>query len=211
MATKDILVVDDEVGIRELLSEILFDEGYRIHLAENAEQARNFRGNHVPDLVLLDIWMPDTDGLTLLKEWVEQDLLTMPVIMMSGHGTIETAMEAMRIGASDFLEKPIALQKLLATVAKAIQKGAPALGSKPAAASPAEPKSENGTHMSLPLDLPLREAREYFDSVYFNYQMQKENGNISRIAEKAGIERTHLYRKLKQLGIKPIKRNAAES
>ena len=123
MATKDILVVDDEVGIRELLSEILFDEGYRIHLAENASQARSFREQHVPDLVLLDIWMPDTDGLTLLKEWVERGQLTMPVIMMSGHGTIETAMEAMRIGASDFLEKPIALQKLLATVAKAIQYG----------------------------------------------------------------------------------------
>ncbi len=120
MSTKNILVVDDEVGIRELLSEILFDEGYRIHLAENAAQARNFREQHVPDLVLLDIWMPDTDGLTLLKEWVAQERLTMPVVMMSGHGTIETAMEAMRIGASDFLEKPIALQKLLTTVARAI-------------------------------------------------------------------------------------------
>ena len=211
MATKEILVVDDEVGIRELLSEILFDEGYRIHLAENAEQARSFRANNVPDLVLLDIWMPDTDGLTLLKEWVEQELLTMPVIMMSGHGTIETAMEAMRIGASDFLEKPVALQKLLATVAKAIQKGAPIPG-LPTVETPVEQvKDEGGTYMSLPLDLPLREAREYFDSAYFNYQMQKENGNISRIAEKAGIERTHLYRKLKQLGIKPLKKNSGES
>jgi DNA-binding NtrC family response regulator len=194
MATRDILVVDDEVGIRELLSEILFDEGYRIHLAENATQARAFREHHAPDLVLLDIWMPDTDGLTLLKEWVEHNLLTMPVIMMSGHGTIETAMEAMRIGATDFLEKPIALQKLLATVAKAIQRGVPAVGTQSLKAA------------QLQLDLPLREAREHFDSLYFNYQMQKENGNISRIAEKAGIERTHLYRKLKQLGIKPLKK-----
>ena len=102
MATKDILVVDDEVGIRELLSEILFDEGYRVHLAENATQARSFREHRTPDLVLLDIWMPDMDGLTLLKEWVEQERLTMPVVMMSGHGTIETAMEAMRIGATGF-------------------------------------------------------------------------------------------------------------
>ena len=93
MATKEILVVDDEVGIRELLSEILFDEGYRVHLAENAQQAREFRINKTPDLVLLDIWMPDMDGLSLLKEWVSQELLTMPVIMMSGHGTIETALE----------------------------------------------------------------------------------------------------------------------
>ncbi len=207
MAAKEILVVDDEMGIRELLSEILFDEGYRIQLAENATQARAFREQRVPDLVLLDIWMPDTDGLTLLKEWVAQDKLTMPVIMMSGHGTIETAMEAMRIGASDFLEKPIALQKLLATVAKAIQQGVPKI-------KEAEPEAENileaCTQVSLQLDLPLREAREQFDSLYFNYQMQKENGNISRIAEKAGIERTHLYRKLKQLGIKPLKKSFSE-
>lgn len=210
MATKDILVVDDEVGIRELLSEILFDEGYRIHLAENAAQARSFREQQAPDLVLLDIWMPDTDGLTLLKEWVAQDRLTMPVIMMSGHGTIETAMEAMRIGASDFLEKPIALQKLLATVAKAIKQGVPTIGTQPAETPNAYPEEEI-VQTALPLDLPLREAREHFDSLYFNYQMQKENGNISRIAEKAGIERTHLYRKLKQLGIKPIKKASAEN
>lgn len=210
MATKDILVVDDEVGIRELLSEILFDEGYRIHLAENATQARSFREHQVPDLVLLDIWMPDTDGLTLLKEWVAQERLTMPVIMMSGHGTIETAMEAMRIGASDFLEKPIALQKLLTTVAKAIQQGVPAIGSLPLATK-AEIGNGDFDQMPLPLDLPLREAREHFDSLYFNYQMQKENGNISRIAEKAGIERTHLYRKLKQLGIKPLKKGTGDS
>ncbi|KXS31738.1 MAG: Two component transcriptional regulator, Fis family, partial [Candidatus Gallionella acididurans] len=113
MESKRILVVDDEIGIRELLSEILFDEGYQVHMAENAEQARAYRNESEPDLVLLDIWMPDTDGITLLREWVDQDLLTMPVVMMSGHGTIETAVEATRIGAVDFLEKPIALQKLL--------------------------------------------------------------------------------------------------
>lgn len=208
--TKEILVVDDEVGIRELLSEILFDEGYRVHLAENATQARNIRERQQLDLVLLDIWMPDTDGLSLLKEWVAEDKLTMPVIMMSGHGTIETAMEAMRIGATDFLEKPIALQKLLATVAKAIQRGiAPPAPEKTDAVAAAQ-EDEGCAQVSLQLDLPLREAREQFDSLYFNYQMQKENGNISRIAEKAGIERTHLYRKLKQLGIKPLKKNSGE-
>jgi len=121
MTAKRILVVDDEVGIRELLAEILFDEGYQAVLAENAAQARAYRHEHEPDLVLLDIWMPDTDGVTLLKEWVEQDLLTMPVVMMSGHGTIETAVEATRIGAMDFLEKPIALQKLLDTVAQSLR------------------------------------------------------------------------------------------
>ncbi len=209
--SKQILIVDDEVGIRELLAEILFDEGYQVQLAENAEQARLFRHEHEPDLVLLDIWMPDTDGVTLLKEWVEQDLLTMPVVMMSGHGTIETAVEATRIGAVDFLEKPISMQKLLATVALALKEG-----------TPRAPQHANGTdsvqHLMieidgttkkfpLHLDLPLREAREHFDAIYFDYHLQREAGNVSRVAEKIGLERTHLYRKLKQLGIKFNKKN----
>ncbi len=116
-----ILVVDDEIGIRELLSEILADEGHDVLLAENAAAARRQRNEKRPDLVLLDIWMPDTDGISLLKEWNTGGLLTMPVVMMSGHGTIDTAVEATRIGAVDFLEKPIALQKLLATVKKALK------------------------------------------------------------------------------------------
>ena len=94
------LVVDDEIGIRELLSEILSDEGYDVKLAENAGAARAFRSQLRPDLVLLDIWMPDTDGITLLKEWASTGQLTMPVVMMSGHGTIDTAVEATRIGAA---------------------------------------------------------------------------------------------------------------
>ncbi len=211
MTTKDILVVDDEVGIRELLSEILFDEGYRVHLAENAAQALSFRERSAPDLVLLDIWMPEMDGLTLLKEWVAQEQLTMPVVMMSGHGTIETALEAMRIGAADFLEKPIALQKLLTAVAKAIQLGVPNPKKPVTEEQSAEVERDDSVQISLRLDIPLREAREQFDSLYFNHQMQKEGGNIARIAEKIGIERTHLYRKLKQLGIKPIKRGSDES
>ena len=116
-----ILVVDDEVGIRELLSEILADEGHQVLVAENAGGARRLRESQRPDLVLLDIWMPDTDGITLLKEWAASGQLTMPVVMMSGHGTIETAVEATRIGALDFLEKPIALQRLLATVKRALR------------------------------------------------------------------------------------------
>lgn len=120
MSGKQILVVDDEAGIRELLFEILNEEGYRVELAENAGTAREARHSHRPDLVLLDIWMPDSDGITLLKEWASSGQLTMPVVMMSGHGTIDTAVEATRIGAFDFLEKPIALQKLLATVNRAL-------------------------------------------------------------------------------------------
>ncbi|MDO8350482.1 MAG: response regulator [Gallionella sp.] len=208
--SKQILVVDDEVGIRELLAEILFDEGYQVHLAENAEQARAYRHEFEPDLVLLDIWMPDTDGVMLLKEWVEQDLLTMPVVMMSGHGTIETAVEATRIGAVDFLEKPISLQKLLNTVAKAIKEGA-AIIKTPVAVDVAQNLvvEIDGATMNfpLPLDLPLREAREHFDAIYFDYHLQKEAGNVSRVAEKIGLERTHLYRKLKQLGIKVTKKS----
>ena len=120
-----ILVVDDEVGIRELLSEILRDEGHQVRLAQNASEARQIRGRLRPDLVLLDIWMPDTDGITLLKEWASTGQLTMPVVMMSGHGTIDTAVEATRIGAYAFLEKPIALQKLLSTVGSALRQGTP--------------------------------------------------------------------------------------
>lgn len=122
-STNQILVVDDEVGIRELLFEILRDEGYAVRLAENAQSARVARKETRPDLVLLDIWMPDTDGITLLKEWAGSGMLTMPVVMMSGHGTIDSAVEATRIGAFDFLEKPISLPKLLATVGKALAGG----------------------------------------------------------------------------------------
>ena len=120
-----ILVVDDEVGIRELLSEILIDEGYDVRLAENAQAARKARQEMRPDLVLLDIWMPDTDGISLLKEWHSSGQLSMPVVMMSGHGTIDTAVEATRFGACDFLEKPVSLQKLLGTVQKALKFDAP--------------------------------------------------------------------------------------
>ncbi|MDO8463636.1 MAG: response regulator [Gallionella sp.] len=213
MANKQILVVDDEIGIRELLSEILFDEGYQVHLAENAAQARDFRSEREPDMVLLDIWMPEVDGITLLKEWVEQDLLTMPVVMMSGHGTIETAVEATRIGAVDFLEKPIALQKLLSTIVKTLRDGAP----KPPVQHVEEQSQKITLNIdgqmlpfSLPLDLPLREAREHFDALYFDYHLRKETGNVSRVADKVGLERTHLYRKLKQLGIKFVKKGAED-
>jgi DNA-binding NtrC family response regulator len=213
MTTKQILVVDDEIGIRELLAEILFDEGYQVHLAESAEQARVYRNAREPDLVLLDIWMPVTDGVELLKEWAEQDLLTMPVVMMSGHGTIETAVEATRIGAVDFLEKPISLQKLLSTVARAINIEVAHLVEAPKETQKNLTVEIAGVEKqyALPLDMPLRQARDYFDAIYFQYHLQKEDENISRMAEKIGVERTHLYRKLKQLGIKLTKRAVPDS
>ena len=128
----NILVVDDEIGIRELLSEILSDEGHVVTTAESAAAARALRRETAPDLILLDIWMPDTDGVTLLKEWVASGQLSAPVIMMSGHATLETAGEATRLGALDFLEKPIALARLLSAVREGIEHGQRARGSRPA-------------------------------------------------------------------------------
>jgi DNA-binding NtrC family response regulator len=258
MAT--ILVVDDELGIRALLSEILTDEGHTVELAENAAQARAVRERLRLDLVLLDIWMPDVDGVTLLKEWGTTGQLTMPVIMMSGHGTIDTAVEATKYGAMAFLEKPITLQKLLRAVEQGLAKpapapatqarvayaqalpggangaGAPGHGALPAGmaamGAPAAPtvfradghavngltldpalNGGNSIHATaalsnlLPsmqafeLDRPLREARDAFEKSYFEFHLAKENGSMTRVAEKTGLERTHLYRKLKQLGV----------
>jgi len=249
MAT--ILVVDDELGIRALLSEILSDEGHSVEVAENAAKARILREQCKPDLVLLDIWMPDVDGVTLLKEWSAGGQLTMPVIMMSGHGTIDTAVEATKFGAQSFLEKPITMQKLLRAVEQGLTKPSPraAAPTPPvhlatvtpitAAASyanmssvvspvrnelvggdaphnhsagaygaPATNHAANGTaHMgpsheqSFELDRPLREARDDFERAYFEFHLAREGGSMTRVAEKTGLERTHLYRKLKQLGV----------
>ncbi|MDO9314571.1 MAG: response regulator [Burkholderiaceae bacterium] len=217
MAT--ILVVDDELGIRALLSEILTDEGHSIELAENAAQARAARERNRPDLVLLDIWMPDVDGITLLKEWNSSALLTMPVIMMSGHGTIDTAVEATKNGAVAFLEKPITLQKLLRAVEQGLAKPAAARTSMNVTALRGDAHISVTTHsghvamtsvsmiagpqpeQSFDLDRPLREARDAFEKSYFEFHLAQENGSMTRVAEKTGLERTHLYRKLKQLGV----------
>jgi len=222
-----ILVVDDEIGIRELLFEILYDEGHTVELAENAAQARAARQRVRPDLVLLDIWMPDTDGVTLLREWGSQGLLDMPVIMMSGHATIDTAVEATRIGAVDFLEKPITLQRLLKTISNGLNRtkpvfsarqsesahgpggdGAPAGGGTQAqTAAREEEQKPAGLSGDISLDQPLREARDAFERIYFEYHLSRENHSMTRVSERTGLERTHLYRKLKQLGIESRKRN----
>ena len=215
-----ILVVDDELGIRALLSEILADEGHTVELAENAAQARAVRERLRPDLVLLDIWMPDVDGITLLKEWGATSLLSMPVIMMSGHGTIDTAVEATKHGAIAFLEKPITLQKLLRAVEQALAKPAQRIAAAVAGQrvdlsgtgavhGVVSVMSEVGAYIdpgpqaeqNFSLDRPLREARDAFEKSYFEFHLAKENGSMTRVAEKTGLERTHLYRKLKQLGV----------
>lgn len=286
-----ILVVDDEIGIRELLSEILGDEGHEVLQAENASQARAARQKQRPDLVLLDIWMPDTDGIALLREWSEAGLLDMPVIMMSGHATVEMASQATRLGAIGFLEKPIALQKLLSAVQNGLQgksalpasaqrypqaataldgtgSGSPPMKSLGTADSPLAPAHDNhalqaardpmtseafirqasadasvtnqfsdpaGTAYPEPssqaragslaspwglspatdrdnsspsarlaqlsFDQPLRDARDAFERLYFEHHLAREGGSMTRVAERTGLERTHLYRKLKQLGV----------
>ncbi len=227
----NILVVDDEMGIRELLSEILGDEGHVVTTAEDANSARELRLANTPDLVLLDIWMPDTDGVTLLKEWQRDGLLTMPVIMMSGHATIDTAVEATRIGAMNFLEKPISLQKLLRTVQQGLARGhdnargtlVPPSAGRPLLAQekmtlvpqiqPANGYHSAGSPVTIPgfgvpdnefrvsFELPLREARDAFERAYFEHHLVREGGSMTRVAERTGLERTHLYRKLKQLGV----------
>lgn len=123
MRATQILVVDDEADIRDMVQEILTEEGYEVRVAGNAAEARAARSKHQPDLVLLDIWMPDMDGISLLKEWTREDLLSFPVVIMSGHGTVETAIEATKLGALDFVEKPLSLAKLLRTVEHAIEIG----------------------------------------------------------------------------------------
>jgi len=229
----DILVVDDEIGIRELLSEVLQDEGHIVSLAENASQARELHLSKRHDLVLLDIWMPDTDGVSLLKEWSAQQQLTLPVIMMSGHATIETAVEATRIGAIDFLEKPIALAKLLQTIDAALarkpvqlpaasanlhyanrqsseteydtfelaNKASPAAQETPQAPALSSQETAMNALERIDLNGPLRLARDAFERAYLIYHLENEKGSMTRVAERTGLERTHLYRKIRQLGI----------
>ncbi len=253
MAT--ILVVDDEVGIRELLSEILSDEGHEIVLANNAAAARLVYTKQMLDLVLLDIWMPDMDGMSLLREWTSHQVLYCPVIMMSGHASLDTAVEAQNLGAVGFLEKPITLHKLLSTVHKVLSKGvtkknlvlnaqtSPSVGTVNFTASTIKILTDTQTNISddfrininkdinkdfeksivsqenpntvvieplsvwhdalskIPLDTGLRDFREAVERIYFNYVLHNEQWSMTRVAEIAGLERTHLYRKLKQLDI----------
>ena len=219
-----ILIVDDEIGIRELLSEILDEEGYTVYAAENAEAARVLMSQEQFDLILLDIWMPDTDGITLLKEWGVRKMLNCPVIMMSGHGTIETAVEATKFGALAFLEKPISMQKLLDSVRHGLDvKNRISAFSKyqPAAVQvqPTQPvnfdaqeKQEEmpklvvpGADMVIDFSKTLREVREKKKKAYLLALMRHESYQMTRVARHAGLERTHLYRKLKALNMEIVR------
>lgn len=212
-----ILIVDDELGIREMLSDILTDEGHTVYTADSAEAARVFMAQDTYDLILLDIWMPNTDGITLLKEWGQRRMLHCPVVMMSGHGTIENAVEATRFGALSFLEKPISMQKLLSTVEHALVVGqrqnafakyhqqkevpqqAPVRPSVPTHLESLPVLQVPGTDITLDFNRPLRELRDDFEKAYLSCVMSHENCQMTRVARHAGLERTHLYRKLKLL------------
>jgi DNA-binding NtrC family response regulator len=145
MSAAHILVVDDESDIRSLLKEILSEEGYEVDVAANAVQARASRARQTPDLVLLDIWMPDVDGISLLREWSAANADGCPVVMMSGHGTVETAVEATRLGAFDYVEKPLSLTKLLRTVERALDAG--------------KRRRQSGKLLAPPLMVPVGKSR----------------------------------------------------
>ena len=164
MSQAHILVVDDEPDIRELVSEILEDEGYEIAVAENGEAARAQFARRTPDLVLLDIWMPDVDGITLLREWSSGNGLECPIVVMSGHGSVETAIEATRLGAHDFVQKPISLARLLSVVSQALEAGrktekpaapATAVVSEPIGSSAVMTLLRNKAEQAAQHDLPV--------------------------------------------------------
>ena len=206
----NVLVVDDEVGIRELFSEILSDEGYTVSVAANSVEARRALHTCAPDVILLDLWLPDTDGMSLLKEWASQGPLPCPVIMMSGHANIDMAVEATKFGAYSFLEKPTSIKTLTealraALAAKQTMERTASAHPKNSSAAQSEKKQQDSHAASLgnqiDFSLPLREARDQFERAYFTHLLEQENYSMTRVAAKAQLERTHLYRKLRQLGI----------
>ncbi len=217
MAKKKILIVDDEVDIRNLVRDILSDEGYATLVAENSKQVYDLMGKDKPDLVVLDIWLRDSrhDGLQILEVLKAQgsQFIDIPVVMISGHGTIETAVNAIKIGAYDFIEKPFKSDRLLLMVKRALEASAlklenAELRAKQAAAVEkvnvahgAENKSgDKGVPaMGELLALPLREAREAFEREYLTSQVERFAGNISKTAQFIGMERSALHRKIKIL------------
>ena len=248
MNMKKILVVDDELGIRILLSEILEDEGYEVHTAEDATSARQLVNTISFDLILLDIWMPDVDGITPLKEWKRTQNIPCPIIMMSGHGTIETAMESTRFGAMDFLEKPITLKRLLETCQRVLEQWESIQEANAATLKHQTNTAVKHSGQSLPtqhnayyrvldsgiptanqpearipiIEIPalgiildfnknFRDMRDDFERAYLSRVLEFRGGSVSALSKHSELERTHLYRKLKGLGIDPVKFISAEN
>lgn len=214
----EILIVDDELGIRNILSEILADSGYVICTAADASEARERVAQHHFDLVLLDIWMPGTDGLTLLREWRYSGKLDFPVIVMSGHGSIDHAKRAIDDGAVDFIEKPISLKRLLSAIQDGLTRWAALQATK--SQNTSERKGRTGRrrnndrqpehlpvfevpafNFTIDFNRPIRDVLIEIERAYFRTVLSHVDHSMSDLARHAGLERTHLYRKLRALGL----------
>ena len=182
-----ILIVDDESTNAEAVKDMLEDVYYQVSLALSAQEAQIQVKEHLFDLILMDIWMPGTDGITLLKQWQIQGM-KIPVVIMSGHGDIQTAVDAMKLGAIDYFSKP--LNNLLPNIRNIFAR----LASNSNTA-------QNNHHNANYFKFPLKEARNGFERAYFLYHLQENHYNIAKVAQIAQLERTTLYRKLKDLGI----------
>ena len=179
-----ILIIDDESINAETMMDTLEDVNYQVSLAANAQEAKNLIKAQSFDLVMMDVWMPGQDGMSLLEEWIEAGFST-PIVMMSGHAEHKDVIKAIKLGAVDFLKKP--LHDILPLVRRLLS----------------ERVIENNEKAitGIDFDAPLKVARNIFEREYFNHHLQENNHNIAAVAAKAGLERTTLYRKLKDLGI----------
>lgn len=192
---KAVLIIDNDIGIRELLCECLEDEGYTVKLAETALIADKIIKEQQFDLILMDIWLPDMDGISLFKRFLSNGVTT-PVIMISGNTSVTNVLEAIRSGVRDFIEKPLSLGKLLLLVEKHISKKYINISGV---------LEDNSEIITLDLDDRLKLLKENLEKRYFLYHLTKYKGNITKIAEVSGVDRAHIYRKLKILDIKTIK------
>jgi DNA-binding NtrC family response regulator len=179
-----ILIIDDESINAETMMDTLEDVNYQVSLAANAQEAKSMIADQTFDLVMMDVWMPGQDGMSLLEEWIEAEFST-PIVMMSGHAEHQDVVKAIKLGAVDFLKKP--LHDILPLVRKLLSENM-AINKKQAITG-------------IKFDAPLKVARNIFEKEYFNHHLEENNHNIAAVASKAGLERTTLYRKLKDLGI----------
>ncbi|MDC9726479.1 MAG: response regulator [Candidatus Thioglobus sp.] len=179
-----ILIIDDERINSETMKDTLEDVNYQVSLADNAQEAKSLIQSQSFDLVMMDVWMPGQDGMSLLEEWIDSGFET-PIVMMSGHAEHKDVVRAIKLGAVDFLKKP--LHDILPLVRKFLSEQA-------------VKQNQNGI-TGIDFDAPLKVARNIFEQEYFNHHLQENNHNIATVAAKAGMERTTLYRKLKDLGI----------
>ncbi|MGB0545510.1 MAG: response regulator [Candidatus Pseudothioglobus sp.] len=180
----NILIIDDEKDNTEIIKDILEDVNYSTMLARSAAEAKVILAANHFDLILMDVWMPGQDGISLLSEWHSEGFDT-PVVMMSGHAEPSDIVKAMKLGAVDFLKKP--LHDFLPILRNIM--------------TSEEPEQEVQHVSGIDYSLKLKEARNIFESQYLLHHLAANDNNIAVVAEIAGLERTTLYRKLKDLGI----------